>query len=96
MNRERRRNMKKELKKKFTDEQYEKISQKVVQEAVDLEVARQMRKIITHMTDTIVDVLRENRISEERTSKIINQIVDRTYESVKNGGKENDQEKVSE
>lgn len=88
--------MKKELKKKFTDEQYEKISQKVVQEAVDLEVARQMRKIITHMTDTIVDVLRENRISEERTSKIINQIVDRTYESVKNGGKENDQEKVSE
>lgn len=96
MNRKQRRNMKKGIKKKFTDEQYEKISQRVVQEAVDLEVARQMRKIITHMTNIIVDVLRENRISEERASRIINEIVDRTYEKVKNRGEDNDQAKVSE
>lgn len=73
INRSQKRRIDKKIKSKMTNEQYENFYKQCHFEAVNMEVDRQMGIIIKDMTESIVEVLKANRISDARCSKILDE-----------------------
>lgn len=70
----------KNAKSKLTNKQFEKLNNQAITEIVHKEV----NMICKKMGDVLIDVMRENRISEQRTVRIIDQF----YEGVTANTKE--------
>lgn len=66
MNRARRRQIEKQLKRRLTDEQFLQLKNEVIQQSIEDRVAR----IWDVMSGELIRIMRANRISEERVSKI--------------------------
>lgn len=76
MNRALRRKMKKKTKGKLTDEQFEKFSSEAQAEYIRSELNSMADRMIDDFVGLLPEVLRSNRISEERTLKILNEFID--------------------
>ena len=76
MNRAERRRLEKQTKKKLTDEQYEKFSAAANSEFIKSEVTAISSRMVDDFVALLPEVLRKNRISEERTLRILNEIVE--------------------
>jgi ATP-dependent protease Clp ATPase subunit len=75
VNRSARRTMKKKSKSKLTDEQFEKFSSEAQSEYIKMELDAMANRMIDDFVGLLPEVLRANRISEERTVKILNEFV---------------------
>lgn len=72
MNRERRRQIERQLKKKLTDEQFLQLRNEVIQKSVEDKVSR-MWEI---MSGELIQIMRRHRISEERVAAICTEFHD--------------------
>lgn len=68
-------NSNKKIRKQLTDEQFKEMKEQVFYEAVDMLAAEKIGLFITHFSDCIYKVMRENRISEERVDKILKETI---------------------
>lgn len=71
MNREMRRKLDKQARKKMTTEQYKEFTSDTVVTYANQEVEKMSAKVIADVAEILPIVLRKNRISEDRTSKIL-------------------------
>ncbi|MHC1681362.1 MAG: hypothetical protein AB6733_00115 [Clostridiaceae bacterium] len=71
MNRATSRKMNKKVKQKLTDEQFKKFTAEAQLEYIKEEVDRRTLRVIKDIIALLPEVLRENRISEQRVEKIL-------------------------
>lgn len=83
MNRAQKRMMDKQLKKKLTTDQFEDLKSQVIEEKVREEVDR----FIGNFVAVYLPAMRENKISEERANKIIEDVFSRARKRFDNGAK---------
>ncbi|WIF95147.1 hypothetical protein [Caminicella sporogenes] len=89
MNRAMRRKKEKMLKRSLTKEQFERLHD----EAINLVVQRKVGEIWQKMSPFLIKAMRNNRVSEERVAKIINEFYDMVQNEFGEGG--NDSEGLS-
>lgn len=82
MNRTMRRKLEKEAKKKLTDEQFKEYLNLANNETIEIEVIRRCDNVWRKMSKAMIEVMRENRISEERTEKMVKAMAERLRQIV--------------
>lgn len=85
MNREQLRWKKNNIKKKLTSEQYNDLVKKIDSEYLETRVKEELSKLSLLITEELKDALRSNKISEERTNKILNEFTQRLDRRIENG-----------
>lgn len=82
MNRTMRRKLEKQAKRKLTDEQFKEYKNMAFNEIMELEVIRRCDNVWRKMSKAMIEVMRENRISEERTEKMVKAMAERLRQIV--------------
>ncbi|SHF16816.1 hypothetical protein [Caloramator proteoclasticus] len=77
MNRAMRRKMEKQVRSKLTDKQFQEYKNWSVNATIEEEVVRRCDNVWGKMTKALIEVMRENRISEERTQKMLEEMAKR-------------------
>lgn len=92
MNRTMRRKLEKQAKRKLTDEQFKEYKNMAFNEIMELEVIRRCDNVWRKMSKVMIEVMRENRISEERTEKMVKAMAERLRQIVdeEKGGDKNE------
>jgi len=88
MNRAMRRKMDKQLRTKLTDEQFQELKSKTISEMIDIEVKRRLDDTWSKMSSVLIEIMRKNRISQERIHKIVSEFSEEIY---KRYGRDNDE-----
>jgi predicted thioredoxin/glutaredoxin len=85
MNREQLRKKKMNTKKKLTKEQYNDLLKKVDSEYMEIRVKEELAKLSLLIAEELKEALRSNKISEERTNKILSEFTQRLDRRIENG-----------
>lgn len=97
MNRQQKRKMFKEARSKLTDEQFERYKNMAVNETINFEVERRVSDIWRKMSGELINIMRTNRISEERIKKIVSEFAEEMEKQFKNENEgDGDCEEISE